>query len=365
MRENKFKKWLLFGIVTFVIILIIELGVIRIIDRKQEEQSLVLNVAQRIVDDLDQKNEVADEYGYSELFGRELTEKEQQEQRRLSVQQGMLIYNNTGMVFDFMLPDGNWFLEEDMVCVCLRLKTEDEAYRNYFQVENEEILNMYRTCSKDSFYSYDKSTKEMVERYRYYQLVFESFYLDDNQLLPEKVSLYKVESMLPENSTDSIIEVTDFDLVETMEFEVPNAEKLKRYEIAEKLDQYSITEVSYPYTHDGSGDCSVMSDCTLNGKGLSLKERQKLLEEGLNGTHDSRKRDLVGMSNYYYRTVTKNSQLLGGDVTAVVCEQNILYRAYLYAWKVVLAIIVADVITATFIAVIVSQIQKYRKNKTK
>ena len=55
MREKKLKKWLLFGIVTFVIILIIELGVIRIIDREQEKQSLVLNVAQRMVDDLDQK----------------------------------------------------------------------------------------------------------------------------------------------------------------------------------------------------------------------------------------------------------------------------------------------------------------------
>ena len=365
MREKNLKKWLLFGIVTFVIILIIELVIIRIIDREQEEQSLVLNVAQLMVDDMDQKNEVTDDYVYSELFGRELTEKEQQEQRRLSVQQGMLIYNNTGMVFDFMLPDGNWFLEEDVICVCLRLKTEDEAYRNYFQVENEEVLNLYRTCSKDSFYSYDKSTKEMVERYRYCQLVFDSFYLDDNQLLPEKVSIYKVESMLPENSTNSLIEVTGFELVETMEFEVPNAEKLKRYEIAEKLDQYSITEVSYPYTCNGSGDYFVMSDCMWNGKGLSQKERQKLLVEGLNGTYDSRKRDLIGMSNYYYRTVTKNSQLLGGDVTAVVCEQNILYRAYLYAWKVVLIIIVADMITATFIAVIVFHVQKYRKNKTK
>ncbi len=365
MREKNLKKWLLFGIVTFVIILIIELGVIGIIDREQEEKSLVLNVAQRMIDDIDLRNETADEDGYSELLGRELTEEEQQEQKRLSVQQGMIMYNNIGMVFDFMLSDGNWFLEEDMICVCLRLKTEDEAYRNYFQVENEEILNMYRTCSKDSFYVYDKSTKEMVERYRYYQLVFESFYIDGNQLLPEKVSIYKVESMLPENSTDSIIEVTDFDLVEAMEFEVPNAEKLKRYEIAEKLDQYSITGVSYPYTCDGSDDYSVMSDCTLNGKGLSLQERQRLLIEGLNGTYDSRKRDLIGMSNYYYRTVTKNSQLLGGDVTAVICEQNIFYRAYLYAWKVVLAILVADIVTATFITVIVFQIQKYRKNKIK
>lgn len=365
MKEMKLKQWILFGGVVFVIILLVELGIVRILDYKQEKDPLVLNVGQKMIEDIDKGIEDDDAESYSELLGRELTKDEQQEQMILSKQQGMLRFNNLGLALDFMLPSGEWFLNEDLICVCLRLQTDEETYRNYFVVENDEILKAYREYFDNTFYSHDKTTKEMIERYRYYQLVFESFYVDDNKLIPEKVSIYKVESMLPEGSMDDTIEVTDCVLAETLEFEVSDTNDLKHYELAEKLDRYNVTEIAYNYTCDGLEGYSVLQDCTLNSKGLTLEKRKILLEEGLNETYTSKKRDLIGMSNYYYRVTNKDSERFGGQVAVVVCEQNIFYRVYLYVWRLMLVLVLVNVVVAVLITVVVSQIQKYKKNKKK
>lgn len=360
MRENKsIRKWLLFGVITFVVILLLELCVVRIVDYSQEKDSLWLNITQRMLDDM--VSEEVDMLNCSEIIGREWTETEEQEQRNLKTQSGLITYNNLGVAEDFMLSDGEWFLDEDLICINLRKRTEEGIlYNGYFRVENDEILSTYREYWKDAFYSYDKNTQEMLERYRYYQLVFESFYLDDKQLIPEKVSIYKVENIPPKGADSTYIDVTDFTLMKTMEFEVQNTDGLKHYEIAEPVDQYNVTDIVYDYTCDGVEDYSVLRDCTLNGKAFSLGERKALLEDCLNENYALKKRDLIGFSNYYYHKGVKNSSLLGGEVTVIACEQNILYRSYLYIWKFVLVVMIANIVVTAFITVIAAQVHKYK-----
>jgi len=362
MQKKSVGKWLLFGFITFVVILAIELSVVRIVDDRQEKNPFTLNIVQKMLDNMDVVHETADEVSYSGILGRDWTKEEENEQRELAAQSSLIMYNNIGLAEDFMLPDGNWFLDENMICLRLSMKTEDDTtYYSYFSVENEQILNTYRDYWKDAFYSYNKNTKEMVERYRYYQLVFESFYLDDKKLIPERVSIYQVENILPEGSENTSVDVTKLTLMDTMEFEVTKEDEWKHFEIVEEMDEYNITDLVYDYTCNGSGDYSVLRECTLNGKFFSLEERKQLLEDGLNETYTSKKRDLVGLSNYYYRKAVKNSQMLGGEVTAVVCEQNIFYRVYLYIWKMVLALIVADMCVAVLITVIAASVQMNKR----
>lgn len=360
--KNAVKQLLIMTGVLFVLMLMIDTIIIRVIDKHEENDTFVVNIAERTLQNMDEVEETADVVEYSEILGRNLTKEEEKEQRKLEAQRSLLIYNNIGLAEDFLLPDGTWLLDEDMIYIDLSVQTEDGTnYYNVFPLDDTELLEKYRSYWEDSFYSYDKNTKVAVERYRYYQLVFDRFYLDGMTVLPEQVSIYRVERM--PIGDEEYPEITGCELMETLQFEVLDKEGLPCYELAMPLDENTVGDVSYDYTCNGVEGYRVMRDCTLNGKFFSLEERKKLLQECLDETYKSRDRDLVGFSNYYYRKSTKDSDLLGGEVTILLCEQNIFYNMWQYAWKLVVLVVVLEAVVSLGIAAMIIAIRISKQKK--
>lgn len=358
--KSMVKQILMLTGILFVGMLAIDMIIVRVIDKHQEKNPFFSNIEARILDGMDGIDESAEAVEYSEILGREFTKEESNEQRILEAQKSLLIYNNIGLAQDFMLPDENWLLDENRICIELSMTTEgDIRHYNVFSLEHPELLERYRSYWKDSFYSYDINTREAVERYRYYQLVFDRFYLDDMTVLPEQVSIYKVERM-PVNG-EEYPEITECERMETLQFEVLNEEELVCYELAMEIDTDTVADLTYDYTRNGVGMYRVNRDCTLNGKFFSLEERKKLLQEGFDETYESRDRDLVGFSNYYYRKSTGNSDLLGGEVTMLHCEQNIFFNMYQYIWKLVVLIVVLEFAASIGIATIAIAIKISRQ----
>lgn len=360
-RKNKVKWLFLITAIVLVVFLAIELCVLRIADKEMSSMEVLTKVTRGIMEDMDAESESTGTERYSEVLGRELTADEEKRQRELEAQYKMLMYNNIGAAQDFLLPDETWFLDEDTMCFRLSLDKDGEKYFHFFALENEEIINRYRACWEDSFYSYDKNAKEMVERYRYYQLVFDSFYIDDMTVIPEQISIYKVESILPVGSDDAGSRITGFALVDTLKFEVQDTGELDYYELAGEIDQYNVTDLSYDYTCNGV-EYSVNRDCTLNGKFYSVEERKALLEDCTSETYEFQDSDLVGFPKYHIGKDIYSCDLLGGDVTAVICDQNVLYNAYKYLWIYVIFVLLVDVAVAIGIAAIVTAIKERKKS---
>lgn len=360
-QKNRIKHLFLIATIVFVVILAIELCVLRIADKEMSSIELLTKVTQGIIEDMDAESESVGAERYSEVLGRELTVDEEKRQRELEAQYKMLMYNNIGAAQDFLLPDGTWFLDEDTMCFRLSLDKDGEKYFHFFALENEEIINRYRACWEDSFYSYDKNAKEMVERYRYYQLVFDSFYIDGITVIPEQVSIYKVESILPVGSDDAGSRITGFALVDILKFEVQDTGELDYYELASEIDQYNVTDLSYDYTCNGV-EYSVNRDCTLNGKMFSIESRKALLEDCVSETYALQDMDLVGLRKYHTNKEEYTCDLLGGEVTAVICDQNVLYNAYKYLWIYLVFLLLVDVAVAIGISVIVIAIRERKKS---
>ncbi|MBQ9984020.1 MAG: hypothetical protein IJP29_05470 [Lachnospiraceae bacterium] len=357
MEKKQFGKWLLLASVVFVIVVAVELIAVRAVDKKMEQESMGLNLAGRKLEDTEQDDA---QESYSEILGRELTEVELRRQEELQLQFGLLIYNNNiGLAQDFVLADGTWFLDEDKMCIRISSVGGDEQSSTFFTLDNQEILNQYRGYWEDSYYSYDKNATEMVERYRYYQLVFDRFYLDDMQVIPQQVSIYKVECN-PEGDVD-YPEVTDFALMEIIQLEVPDTEGLDCYELAEEINADTVEGLSYDYTCNGSDAYKIMRDCTLNGKFFSVEGRKKMLQDCLDENYDFVDRDLIGFSNYYCKTSVHDHELLGDSVTAVSCEQNLLYHLYRYIWQLVVFVLTIDLVVAVAITLIVFFINKNKR----
>lgn len=357
-QKNRIKASILITAIALVVILAIELGVLQIVDKKMGSDEVAMSVTRRMLEEMDKDSGSADEEPYSEILGRKLTADEEEYQRVLETQQKILIYNNMGLMQDFLLPDGTWFLDEDMICIRLSVDIGEERYINFFSVENEEIINRYRACWEDSFYSYDKNVKEMVERYRYYQLVFDSFYMDGMMIVPEQVSIYKVECMPPVGSDNDYSQVTGFELVDVLKYEVENVNGLDYYKLAGEINQNNVTGLSYDYTCNGAGGYSVLRDCTLNGKFFSVEARKSMLASCAAETYEFQDRDLLGLPKYHVEKETYSGAWMGGNVTAVVCDQNILYNAYKYTWQLILFVLLVDVAAAIGIAAIAMVIRK-------
>ena len=364
MDKNKVKRFLLISVVVFVVLLIIELIVVRIVDDRRGKNTVAMNTMKRIVKDIDVVEESTDSAEYSVILERMLTEEELKEQKILEAQKKMITYNNIGLAQDIVLPDGSFLLDEDGMYVYISVKTEGDAVcYHVFSMENEEILNRYRSYWGDSFYSYDKNTKEMEEKYRYYQLVLDRFYLDGMEVIPEQVSIYKVERMPMDG--EEYPEVTGFELMETIRLADLNVEGLDCYELVTEIDSYTVTGLSYDYTCNGMGEYRVMKDITLNGKYFSLEERKELLTDFLDEKYELQDRDLIGVSKYYYQKNIYNSELLGGNVTTLVCESNILYNFCLYAWKLLLLVLMTQMMVSVGIAAIVIAVKNKKESSNR
>ena len=188
-KKKQIKKWLLIGVIVFVVLVAVELIAVCIVDSNMEKESFALNTLDKVV-----SNEYAAEE-CSHIVKRELTADEIIQQKILQKKHSLMIYNNIGLAEDIVLPDGSWFLDKSPMIIRITDGGSEERSTVYFTLENQEIMNRYLSYWKDNYYSYDKTPKEMVESYRYYQLVFDRFYLNDMTIIPQKVSIYKVERM--------------------------------------------------------------------------------------------------------------------------------------------------------------------------
>ncbi len=324
------KNLLKYTAVIFVIALLIELIAVRVIDYRLGHDSIIQNVAVKIVDDLDKVETDLYKEQYSGILNRKLTTEEDVAFKRARACQSIITYSNIGVVMDIAYGEGEFFLDEDTLYLELRDTSDETLYLDTFTLKNDEIMEKYRSYWKDIFYTFDKGFNGAEESYRYYQLVFDSFYVDDVTIVPEKVSIYKVER-IPVGGAE-YPEITNCELMETMDFDVTKEEHFLHYEIAQELDRWNIDSIAYDYTCDGKEGFSVRKDCTLNGKYFSIEEREALLAETLTDKHTSQKRDLVGFSKYYYSNEVIDSVMLEGSVNVLTCDSNIIYRMWCTLW---------------------------------
>ncbi|MBE5941785.1 MAG: hypothetical protein E7264_04500 [Lachnospiraceae bacterium] len=328
--KNLFK----YTAIIFAIALVIELIAVQVIDYRLGHDSIIQNVAIKMVGDLDETKEDSEEKQYCGILDRELTKEEAEVFKIAQVRKSIVTYSNIGVVMDAAYGEDTLFLDEDVFYLTLRYTSGETRYTNVFTLKNDEIMEKYRSYWKDKFYSFDKGFSGAVESYRYYQLVFDSFYLDDMTIVPERVSIYKVER-IPVDGTE-YSEITNCELMETMDFDVTKEGHFLHYEIAQELDQWNIDSIGYDYTCDGKEGFSVQKDCTLNGKYFSLEERKALLAEILEEKHASQKRDLVGFSKYYYSNTEMDSVMLDGKVRVLTCESNILHDMWRTLWMYII-----------------------------
>lgn len=192
-----------------------------------------------------------------------------------------------------------------------------------------------------------KNFEELEESYRYYQLIVECFYLDGMTVCPEKISIYRVESQ-PELVFKNPI--THCELMETIELDVPADKKKDCFTLTTEIDAGTVADLSYEYSRNGENGYTISSDCTLTEKKITLAEREQRLLECMSEQYISQKRDFVGFSKFYYRKQTGESELLGGEVTMLHCENGLYYRMYQYVWTFVVMVVVLEALAAGAIA---------------
>lgn len=359
MSRKNGKKFCLITVIVLVVIVAIELCVLQVVDEKMSIMEVLKRSTHRIIEDMDAADVSTEQY--SEILCRNLTEEEVKRQRELEAQFRLVMYNNADSAQDILLPDGTWLLNEDTLYFRLGLDKDGERYYHFFDLENEEIMPRYRDHWEDSFYSYETSMTELKESYRYYRLVLERFYIEDGSIIPGRIGIYKVERTSAEGFKPGYDGPTNVELVDEWEYEVQGAEELACYELVDELDLYNVTDISLAYTCNGV-EYMVNRDCTLNGKFISPEERKELLEDLVTETYALQDRDLVGLPKYHIAKEIYNCDMLGGEVTAVVCETNMLYNAYIYLWMYVAVVLFVDILVALGIAAIVIALKK-RKPK--
>lgn len=357
-KRNR-KQFFLIAAIVFVIIVIIELCVVRIKDLQlKNDSSFWGSVRGRLSEEYETWERQND---YSVIIGRELSEDEKQQQIKLKMKQLLIAFNNGGVVSDYLLSDGTWFLDdEDEICIRISVDRDDKSDHVYFSLKNEEIMNRYRAVSEDSFYSLNEMRLGWC--YRYYQLVFDSFYLDGMTIIPEQVSIYRVESITSGDKVESLGEITGFECVDTLKLEVPDVKGLDYYKNVTEIDKDNPDRFVYDYVCNGMEGYAIWNnDYVLNEETISLKERRALLEDCLNETYAKQDRDLVGFSKMFFNKETATEDFWGGEVTAVCCEQNIFYNMYRYMGEFLLLVFVVDVTVALVCAAIVMAIRRARE----
>lgn len=338
---------LITGTVFFAIFLLADYFWVRSADKGYAGEALFSNVEKKRLEDLNYEPEEG-ELVYTSFWERDLTQEEFEEQKILTGQQALVMYNNQDIAQDMILPDGTFFLDSDKVY--LKIGKENEEKDHDFWVaafENPDVIAQYRSYREDAFYTFRKDFEELEESYRYYQLIVECFYLDGMTVCPEKISIYRVESQ-PELVFKNPI--THCELMETIELDVPADKKKDCFTLTTEIDAGTVADLSYEYSRNGENGYIIYSDCTLTEKKITLAEREQRLLECMSEQYISQKRDFVGFSKFYYRKQKGESELLGGEVTMLHCENGIYYRMYQYVWTFVVMVVVLEALAAGAIA---------------
>lgn len=348
-KKNKIIIFAVVGTILFAILLGVELYLVRVFDTKvgNERRTFMMRVMKSEVED--EYNSAFEEDSYSDILNRELTQEEINNRKELSITMSNILLSNIGMSLGIVLPDGNWLIDDDQLYIEIMNEERDHYI---FTLDNADILNEYRKYTENSYYHYDKW--KMLEKYRYYVMVLESFYVDDIRLVPEKISIYEVECNLDDTKPEDEVNAL---LVDTIEFNIENVAGLDYYEIVDEIDGYSVDEVRFNYACNGNEGYSAVP-IVLTEKVYSVEERREILEDCLNETYEFQKRDLVGISKYYFVKEKHFSKLYNDYVTLAGCEDNIFYDTYKHLWQYVLLILVMDMIAAYGIAALIFVIKK-------
>jgi len=350
-KKSKIIIFVVVGTILFVLFLGVELYFVRLFDtRTGNERKAFMMRAIKI--DIGETDSGLEENSFSNILNRELTSDEINSQSELFSHNLNIILSNAGVILGEFLPDGKWRMDEDSICIDIM---NEERERFIFRLNNTDVLNEYRKYTENSYYYYDKW--KMLERYKYYVMVLDSFYVDDIRLIPKKISIYEAKCNFDEDMKPEDEDKVSVLLVDTIEFNDGNISGLDYYEIIEEIDSYSVDEYRFQYTRNGKEGYSV-GTAVFTEKINSVKERKEILEDCLNETYEFQERDLVGISKYYFAKEKYFSEYYNDYVTLVGCEDNIFYDTYKSLWQYVLLILALDAIVAYGIAAPVFVIKK-------
>lgn len=345
------KRTIVIFVIIFVLLLLVEWGLLQDYDRDDglSSMSMLINTGKNAIENLD-KNLIDK---HSVVLGRELTDEEMKEQKELSLISNNIMFSNSGNLREILLSDGTGIIEED--CMYVHVAKDKNAY--VFSWENNDILKTYREYSKKSFCNYEKKVATVVMNYEYYVLIPESFYRKDTELIPEKLNIYKIHS--PEEG-DLIDKVS---LITTINCNVGEATGLDYYELCDRIDGYTMSNLFLNYTCNGEEGYQVRKDCILTEKYFTLSEREELLEDISKGRNKKQERDLFGFRKYYTAVEKIESNYWGGEVEIVACSINYNFGMYKNIWDTIWLTLMADIGVACAVAAIMNLCMGRRKEK--
>ena len=344
------KTTVIFALSIFIVLVIVELIAANRIDHMMNKD-MMSGVVSTIPTQLEKIGLEETEEVYSELLGRTLTKEEAIQENILNLQHSLAVYSSAYFADDIYLPDGKWFLSDDIITA--RLSTESKE-KLYVSVDSPELVKAYNDYANQSYNVRTTDMKERVEKSAFYCVVLERFYLDGIRIIPEKASIYRIEKEMHQDE----VEEYSVTLADSVDCETGNVDNLPCYELEAGQDTSSLTYLTkFKYMcASEQKEVSLMLGL-ISGQESTLTERREMLEKLVSGKHVSGKRDLIGIPEYHTTVIRQDSPYYGGEISIVLANRNVNYQIYkiflIFVWIILVINIVITVILTGLRALIV------------
>ena len=366
---KKYRIWIRSMVVILAFLIFGEIFLAHIAENKIQEKWMAgVEVISNSIDHWNKHESIYENNG-KDIFGKEYTASEWEDECAKDFQARVIAFNNCSVMYDAQLPDGSWLIGGDDMF--LKLFDENDNATIY-TVETSELFPIYRKYTASNKYYYDVRPDGFVEKSIVYYLVPNSFYIDGQMIYISEADIYLVEdegiewkkwAILEKKITLNVPEEHRTDLYFERKDEL-RASDLNRSVV--KFDYeceslpggmsgswwYLLDDYEDPKANTGKDDMKVDRE----------KFRDGILQYGTVGN----KWDVLGFEKYKQGVIELESDYYGGTVKVVYCERNYFYHAYIVLWKIVLLVLAADMMIATVCSAIIfgigQLVKKERKN---
>lgn len=336
--KEKMKK-IVTGVMTFIIcfaiLIVLERGIVCLIDGKIEKNSPLMTGY--LADDLN-----ADD--------------------RARTMMRLMMYTNLGEAYDVRLADGSWFMDENAIIISLSDQVDNDSDKStLYMFHNDEIMADYRSYTSQSKHDYmikSQGEGKKDDSFLYFELVIDEFYIDGEKMIPEKYTIYRLSDNVDGDGEFLVSPVKNGELT------LPEMNSEAKHFLIQDNPEYEISGNAinrYVYKEE-SGDDEYSGIITVfNERDYSIEERRNRMDEAFLGK--SVKKDLVGFKQFYNVTQPVSNELFGEGATIVASRRNVLFSTYGLTSSIVMLAMIFNTVTSAVITLIVCLVGRGRNLK--
>ena len=326
-------------LVCFICLLLLERGVVHLIDGKVEKDSPLMT-------------------GY---LDDDLTESD-----RARTMLRLMMYSNLGEPYDVRLADGSWFMDENAIAVTLSIQEdEDQDADNsdnddYYLFHNDEMMADYRSYTSESRHEYmikSQADGDYNDSFLFFELVMDEFYIDREQFIPAKYSIYMVSDNVDGDGLFSVSPVKSGELM------LPEMASDAKHFLIQDNPQDIINGGAinhYTYQDESGEDEYSGTVIVFKERDYSIEERRDRMEDAFLGA--GVKKDWVGFKEFYNVTQPVSNELFGEGAAIVASRRNVLYKTYGITSRLVIIVMIVNTIISAVIILLVCLIGRKRNN---